>query len=84
MADQPSGVVDFVMRASYSDANGSWDFYQMVADKDISGLKDTNTSVVFAMNNGTWNYTASAVPEPTSGLLLLLGVAGLALRRKQK
>ena len=26
----------------------------------------------------------SAVPEPTSGLLLLLGMAGLALRRKQK
>jgi hypothetical protein len=25
----------------------------------------------------------AAVPEPTSGLLLLLGVAGLALRRKQ-
>lgn len=24
------------------------------------------------------------IPEPTSGLLLLLGVAGLALRRKQK
>ena len=37
------------------------------------------------------NYTPWAgapgpgpVPEPTSGLLLLLGVAGLALRRKQK
>ena len=32
-------------------------------------------------------YTVSsftAVPEPTSGLLLLLGVAGLALRRKNK
>ena len=26
----------------------------------------------------------TAVPEPTSGLLLLLGVAGLALRRKNK
>ena len=26
---------------------------------------------------------AGAIPEPTSGLLLLLGVAGLALRRKQ-
>jgi hypothetical protein len=28
-------------------------------------------------------YSASAVPEPTSGLLLLLGVAGLALKRKR-
>lgn len=28
-------------------------------------------------------YQASAVPEPTSGLLLLLGMAGLALKRKR-
>ena len=28
--------------------------------------------------------TAQVVPEPTSGLLLLVGIAGLALRRKQK
>ena len=28
-------------------------------------------------------YAASDVPEPTSGLLLLLGVAGLALKRKR-
>ena len=27
-------------------------------------------------------HTVAAVPEPTSGLLLLLGVAGMALRRK--
>ena len=31
--------------------------------------------------SNTWQSTA-AVPEPTSGLLLLLGMAGLALRRK--
>ena len=30
---------------------------------------------------GAW--TATAVPEPTSGLLMLLGMAGLALRRRR-
>ena len=29
------------------------------------------------------NWTAVPVPEPTSGLLLLLGVAGMALRRRR-
>ena len=33
-------------------------------------------------SQGTWMATTS-VPEPTSGLLLLLGMAGLALKRKQ-
>ena len=32
---------------------------------------------------GWYQYQAGAVPEPTSGLLLLLGVAGLALKRKR-
>ena len=32
----------------------------------------------------TWTQGGGDVPEPTSGLLLLLGVAGLALRRKAK
>ena len=36
----------------------------------------------FDASVGGWVSTA-AVPEPTSGLLLLLGMAGLALKRKQ-
>ena len=39
----------------------------------------TSTS---GLTGGTWQSSA-AVPEPTSALLLLLGVAGVALRRKQ-
>ena len=36
------------------------------------------------VSKGSWiNATQSSVPEPTSGLLLLLGVAGLALRRRR-
>ena len=34
------------------------------------------------VGGGMWQ-SAAAVPEPTSGLLLLLGMAGLALSRKQ-
>jgi len=37
-------------------------------------------------SNGEWpkNPKPAPIPEPTSGLLLLLGMAGLALKRKQK
>ena len=63
-----------------------------------SGSETTATGVAFGSQNsssaGTFSSVAaaegfqgagywSAAPEPTSGLLLLLGMAGLALRRKQ-
>ena len=48
-----------------------------------TGADSSGANVQFALgtqaSNTTW-YTAA--PEPTSGLLLLLGMAGLALRRK--
>ena len=44
-------------------------------------LRDNDGTKSFG--SAGWYSTASAVPEPTSGLLLLLGVAGLALRRRR-
>ncbi len=49
----------------------------------VSGLSgDTSTLTAFTFA-GSGNFTTAAVPEPTSGLLMLLGVAGLALRRRR-
>ena len=47
----------------------------------ISGMTDDRYQG--AMVFSTTDYTVASVPEPTSGLLLLLGVAGMALRRRR-
>lgn len=72
----------------------SYDFYFVLTDgnktftseaKTGSALETGATSLNFG-NMASATQTASnwaAVPEPTSGLLLLLGVAGLALKRKR-
>ena len=44
-----------------------------------AGASDQTTFGTFA----TANYVVESVPEPTSAMLLLLGVAGLALKRKR-
>jgi len=51
-------------------------------------LYDTSKNNTFDFTNvevlASGTFRTDSVPEPTSGLLLLLGVAGLALKRKQK
>ena len=56
--------------------------YAIVSDTDkaYSGM-DAKFTASGNFSSATWQ-TAS-VPEPTSGLLMLLGVAGLALRRRR-
>ena len=72
--------------------DGGKEFNSATADPSVikSGIAaaTTTTSVIFGnmapATQAASNWASADVPEPTSGLLLLLGVAGLALRRKQK
>jgi len=50
---------------------------------DVMANTMDNTFLFDDYNNSSPNTGWVAVPEPTSGLLLLLGVAGLALKRKR-
>ena len=61
--------------------------YMAVGASDISfgsmsASSKTFNDVAGGFSAAGW-YGAAAVPEPTSGLLMLLGVAGLALRRRR-
>lgn len=63
-------------------------YYTIVNGESAAGVLPGATNTYFAdFINGTASaYTTSsmaAVPEPTSGLLMLLGMAGLALKRKR-
>ena len=66
----------------------AWD----ITSNGITGSFQANSTgdiAFFSDSPSTWTTAGTPpgpepTPEPTSGLLLLLGVAGLALRRKQK
>lgn len=74
-----------------------YNFYMVITDGDKefstaslltkSGLAQATSTVTVAfanMQSATQNASNwAAVPEPTSGLLMLLGMAGLALKRKR-
>lgn len=67
--------VDAATYAVASTAVASYTFNDGAEDKTLALNMKTATQ-------GTWS-AVSSVPEPTSGLLMLLGMAGLALRRKR-
>ncbi len=73
--------------------DGNENGYFGVAEGMVSGIVDappTDANVISFDNSGMGGVmltdkavTTAAVPEPTSGLLMLVGLAGLALRRRR-
>lgn len=79
-----------VLTVLFKDTDGKYSQLTYV-DTKLGAVTDTYTvsglsgdSSVMSAFNFASQGNFQTVPEPTSGLLLLLGVAGLALRRKQK
>ena len=82
--------VDYSMVFVYFENVGGKDYYYLssaATGKSYDGSAEypSGTTVSWASDaysQSNW-HEATAVPEPTSGLLMLLGLAGLALKRKR-
>jgi len=70
--------VDTDSAASYANVDAF-----IKTDFRTASYQDANGTDFLNLGSGSANWTAVAAPEPTSGLLLLLGMAGLALKRKR-
>ena len=68
-----------ILELSYTTAAGTQTLTTDVVSTTLKTTGNTTLNFSTAISSATW----TAVPEPTSGLLMLLGMAGLALRRKR-
>lgn len=75
----------YYFTAEYTTADGVYTYQgTAAATTAIANLPSSAISTAANFSTaGSWDYVANDVPEPTSGLMMLLGIAGLALRRKR-
>ena len=86
--DNSSGLHYGAIIYTYTDTDGNDWYIANIGKADVTGSGTVSVANLGNAFGGTaggniGSWTAAAVPEPTSGLLLLLGVAGLAPRRRR-
>ena len=77
-----------ILTATYTDATYGEMYMAAAAEGTTPASGQKNITNIFggaatATTGGVRDWQAAAVPEPTSGLLMLVGLAGLALRRRR-
>ena len=82
--DKPSYYMVVIDGSSAADATGFMITTPKSATVTAAGALTMGFGSMASAAAGGWQEGPGATPEPTSGLLLLLGGAMLALRRKQK
>ena len=88
LADATTGNSAYLLIFDTATITDESKYYTTVV-KEFATLAGTETaSVAWAgqssrISSVGWTSVASDVPEPTSGLLMLVGLAGLALRRRR-
>ena len=84
-----NGKVDLfavILDGTSWDAASNYMFLETSAEGTIKTYYNNGHSDTFhfgSQANNTWYAIGTAIPEPTSGLLLVLGMATLALKRKR-
>ena len=72
---------------TYTDASDNQWYIANIGKANVTGSGQVSVSNLASTYGGTAGGTigswTAAVPEPTSGLLMLIGLAGLALKRKR-
>ena len=76
---------DGMTTADLASYEGDYVLYTGTSSEGVlPGIENTKYAVFQRVGEvGAANWSTMAAPEPTSGLLMLLGMAGLALKRKR-